>query len=238
MLRGLLGPMEKHHKVRISDEAVVAAVDAVGALHPGAPAARQGGQPARHRLRARRDQPEHDAGRDRGPEGRDQRAQQGARRDRARRATSAAATEAQGRARGRGRRHPGEAGDAWRPTMPTRSRSSRDRRLRAKLAATAQRQTRQPLLQRRAPAGGAAADAAERRCSAAGDRPTPRTAPASCKADRARPKLEERVARHAHDLSLRRRAGGGLGRLRLDRHPGRPHGQGRDRRPCCSCRKS
>ena len=27
MLRGILGPMEKHHKVRISDAAIVAAVN-------------------------------------------------------------------------------------------------------------------------------------------------------------------------------------------------------------------
>ena len=39
---------------------------ALASLHPGAPAARQGGQPARHRMRARRRQPACDAGRGRG----------------------------------------------------------------------------------------------------------------------------------------------------------------------------
>ena len=54
MMRGLVDTLEKHHKVRILDEAVERGGAAVGTLHPGAPAARQGGQPARHRLRARR----------------------------------------------------------------------------------------------------------------------------------------------------------------------------------------
>ena len=62
----LLAPMEKHHKVRISDAAVVAAVNDVATLYSGAAIAGQGGEPARHRLRARRDQPEHDACLDRG----------------------------------------------------------------------------------------------------------------------------------------------------------------------------
>ena len=48
MLRGILAPMEKHHKVRISDAAVVAAVDFVEPLHSGAAIAGQGGEPARH----------------------------------------------------------------------------------------------------------------------------------------------------------------------------------------------
>ena len=51
-------PMEKHHGVRISDAAIVAAVEPVAPLHPGAAAARQGGEPARHGLRARRHQPD------------------------------------------------------------------------------------------------------------------------------------------------------------------------------------
>ncbi len=65
MLRGLLAPMEKHHGVRISDSAVVAAVTPVAALHPGSPTPRQGGEPARHGLCAGRHQPEHRAGHDR-----------------------------------------------------------------------------------------------------------------------------------------------------------------------------
>ena len=58
MLRGILEPMEKHHGVRISDEAVVAAVHLSARYIPGAAAARQGGEPARHGLRPRRHQPE------------------------------------------------------------------------------------------------------------------------------------------------------------------------------------
>ena len=65
MLRGILGPMEKHHQVRISDAAIVAAVELVASLHSGAAVARQGGEPARYRLRARRHQPIGDAGDDR-----------------------------------------------------------------------------------------------------------------------------------------------------------------------------
>ena len=71
MLRGILGPMEKHHKVRISDAAIVAAVQSVASLHSGAAIAGQGGQPARHRRGARRDQPERRPGDDRGYRGRD-----------------------------------------------------------------------------------------------------------------------------------------------------------------------
>ena len=66
MLRGLVAPMEKHHKVRVSDEAIVAAVNFSHRYIPARQLARQGGQPARHRLRARRDQPERQAGGDRG----------------------------------------------------------------------------------------------------------------------------------------------------------------------------
>jgi len=66
MLRGILAPMEKHHKVRISDAAIVAAVTLSSRYNPRAPTARQGGEPARYRIRARRHQPERDAGDDRG----------------------------------------------------------------------------------------------------------------------------------------------------------------------------
>ena len=58
MLRGLIAPMEKHHKVRISDAAIVARRAILASLYSGPPIARQGGQPARHRLRACRDQPD------------------------------------------------------------------------------------------------------------------------------------------------------------------------------------
>ena len=57
MMRGVASTLEKHHRVQVLDEALEAAVQALAPLHPGAPAARQGGQPARHRLRARGHQP-------------------------------------------------------------------------------------------------------------------------------------------------------------------------------------
>ena len=62
MLRGILGPMEKHHNVRISDAAIVAAVELSTPLYSGAAAAGQGGQPARHRRGAGRDQSVRDPG--------------------------------------------------------------------------------------------------------------------------------------------------------------------------------
>ena len=65
MMRGVAATMEKHHQVQILDEALEAAVQAVAPLHPGAPAARQGGEPARHRLRPRRGEPARHAGRGR-----------------------------------------------------------------------------------------------------------------------------------------------------------------------------
>ncbi len=77
-------PMEKHHQgahLRCRDRRGGAAV---APLHPGAAIARQGGEPARYRLRARRDQPERDAGDDRGCPRRDR----GAREARKRRSSA------------------------------------------------------------------------------------------------------------------------------------------------------
>ena len=65
MLRGILGPMEKHHKVRISDAAIVGRGQSVASLHSGPPIARQSRQPARYRRSPRRHQPERHAGHDR-----------------------------------------------------------------------------------------------------------------------------------------------------------------------------
>ena len=67
MLRGVAGVLEKHHQVQILDEAIEAAVAPVAPLHPGPPAARQGGEPARHRLRPRRGLAARHPGRGRGP---------------------------------------------------------------------------------------------------------------------------------------------------------------------------
>ncbi len=57
MMRHVAGAMRAHHGVDVLDEAIVAAVSALEALHPGPPAARQGRELARHRLRAGRHQP-------------------------------------------------------------------------------------------------------------------------------------------------------------------------------------
>ncbi|MEI9982549.1 MAG: hypothetical protein WDN69_04665 [Aliidongia sp.] len=63
MLRGLVGTLEKHHKVRILDEALVEAVRLSHRYIPAPAIARQSGQPARHRLRPRRHEPDLDPGR-------------------------------------------------------------------------------------------------------------------------------------------------------------------------------
>ena len=57
MVRGVASMLEKHHRVQVLDEALEAAVRLSHRYIPGAAAARQGGEPARHGVRARRDQP-------------------------------------------------------------------------------------------------------------------------------------------------------------------------------------
>jgi type VI secretion system protein VasG len=64
MMRGIASMLEKHHACRCSTRARGGGVP-VGALHPRAPIARQVPERARHRLRARRDQPARRAGRGR-----------------------------------------------------------------------------------------------------------------------------------------------------------------------------
>ena len=66
MMRGVASTLEKHHKVLHARRGARGRGEALAPLHPGAPAARQGGQPARHRLRPRRDQPARRARRGRG----------------------------------------------------------------------------------------------------------------------------------------------------------------------------
>jgi type VI secretion system protein VasG len=62
MLRGLRAVFEKaHNVVTIRDEAIVAAVKLSAPLHLRPAAARQGRRPARHRHRAREDQPRRQA---------------------------------------------------------------------------------------------------------------------------------------------------------------------------------
>ena len=61
MLRGLVAMLEKHHKVRIMDEAVVDAVRLSTRYMPDRQLPGQGGEPARHRLRPRGAEPVGDA---------------------------------------------------------------------------------------------------------------------------------------------------------------------------------
>ena len=65
MLRGIVPALEKHHNVRILDEGLGAAVQAFAPLSAGPAASGQGGERARHRLRAPRAGPERHAAGDR-----------------------------------------------------------------------------------------------------------------------------------------------------------------------------
>ena len=67
MMRGLVATLEKHHHVRILDQAVSESGAAVGALHSVAAVAGQVDEPARHRLCAGGDEPVGNSGPDRGP---------------------------------------------------------------------------------------------------------------------------------------------------------------------------
>ena len=69
MLRGLTAPMEKHHRSRIR-RGHRRRCEFLAPLYPRPATARQGREPARHRLRARGDQPARQARRDRGRRGR------------------------------------------------------------------------------------------------------------------------------------------------------------------------
>ena len=226
MLRGILGadgeaPQGAH--LRRGDRRGGAAL---APLHPGAAAARQGGEPARHRLRARRDQPERDAGGDRGH----------ARRDRGAREREGGARSAEQRPRRRrrgahrrdrrrDRRAAGEARGA-RSRMGDRAGASSTRSAACARASAAGEATR--------PSRGEA-DAAAEHAAPTTRRPAiepPRTRASSCARSSTRSRRIDPET--AHDLRACRRAGGRLGGLRLDRHPGRPHGQGRGRRPSCS----
>ncbi len=110
MLRGILGPMEKHHGVRISDAAITAAVNLSHRYIPARQLPDKAVEPARYRRGPRRHQPERDAGHDRGhpcrdrrPRGREvgigQRQRPGCRRRRADRRNRHRHRRAQGQAR-------------------------------------------------------------------------------------------------------------------------------------------
>ena len=57
MMRGMAATLEKHHRVAAPRRGDRGGGEALAPLHPGAPAPGQGGQPARHGLRARGHQP-------------------------------------------------------------------------------------------------------------------------------------------------------------------------------------
>ena len=187
---------------------------AVAPLHSGAPAARQGGEPARYRLRARRDQPVRDAGGDRGY-----------------------ASRASRRARRRRRRSPRERDLGTADERAHRRDRRRDRRRcrRSSRAsktewATEQRHRRRDPQPARKPAG-EKTGGTSREPPKAEPRATARRATSrSDEPSQLREKfdaLEAHRSREAHDLRACRRAGGRLGGLGLDRHSGRPHGEGR-----------
>ena len=144
---------------------------ALGALHPGAPAAGQGGQPARHGLRARRHQPVDDAGGDRRPQGRRSKGAEGARRAGARGRYRPLRRGAHRRAEGRDRR---DRDEARRLQEAEFDKEKRDRRRdhgaarQIARSAKAERRTRlperpQPRTRRRERPGDAAAAASSRR---------------------------------------------------------------------------
>ena len=207
---------------------------AVAPLHSGAAAAGQGGEPARHGLRARRDQPARDAAGGRGLPPADRSARDRARDhrprggDRHRRRAAARATPKR----------------SWRPSA-SGSRGS-------KSAGTRRRQLVDQILELRRSCAPAAkpVDADERRQAAkplrADRQPSDgrrgRQAPVAEQRDCRRGaaallaelhelqgKLAQAAGRDAADPAQRRRAGGRVGGRRLDRHPGRPDGEERDR---------
>ena len=228
MMRGVASTLEKHHRVQLLDEALEAAVQAVAPLHPGAPAARQGGEPARHRLRARGHQPARGAGRGRGlPQRASRRWRPSWRSSAARRRSASTPTSARRRpttklarererlaaleARWKRRRRSSTRSSALRAQAARRRRAGRRHRQRAR----AGRRGADGAAARRPPATTDAAERARERCSR--------------ELQRLQAELRDAAGRVAADPAERRRAGGRLGRRRLDRHPGRPHGQERDR---------
>ena len=65
MMRGIVAPLEKHHKVRILDEAVAASVQLVASLSRGPAASGQSRQHSRYGVRSTCTRPEHNPARHR-----------------------------------------------------------------------------------------------------------------------------------------------------------------------------
>ena len=204
-------------------------MQAVASLHPGAPAARQGGEPARHRVRARGDQPARDAG---------------ARSKTAGARIEALQTELEIIAREAAVGVEVAERDSRASTKLLSEEQKRLQELEARwktekglvdriLELRAQLRKRAAKVSDRTPAGRAEAerDAARRSCSV---EPQRRDAPSA----RARSLLAScagckpscaAAGRSAADPAQRRRAGRRVGRRRLDRHPRRADGEERDR---------
>ena len=201
-MRGLVATLEKHHSVRILDEAVERGGAAVGALHPGAPVAGQGGVSLLDTACARvgMSQAAMPAA-DRGPP-----APHRADRHRARASSSARWPPATDHA-ARRERAAGGARDGWR----------------SELAALEARWEQEKAL-----AAEIARDCAARSRTAAEHRATrTRCAP---KPDRARVAEAARRCRARTPLIYPggRWPGGRRGGRELDRHPGRPDASQRD----------
>ena len=220
MLRGVASVLEKHHRVQLLDEAIESAVQALAPLHPGAPAARQGGEPARHGLRARRRQPARDAGR-------------GRRLPAAHRSRSRS-SRASSTARPRSASTSARAG-------PTSTRSSAHERERLVglekrwqeekaivdqvLALRAQLRGDDKPVDRPAAGEGGSVDAPAGAAPEAA--PRHRSREGARRAARGAGQARGAAGRFAADHAVGRRAGGRQRRRRLDRHSGRPHGEER-----------
>ncbi len=228
MMRGIASPLEKHHRVRDPGRGDRGRGAAVAPLHSGAAVARQVGQPARHRRGARRGQPARGAARggrlppahpgagdragDHRPRNRDRHRCGGARGVRADGELAAEQERLAGLEERLGRRE-----DDW----STRCWRCAPRCARALLRSM----PRRPTPRRSRP-----------------HRPRVPHRPARCRSPtvaRCWPNcrsLQAELAAHqgevAADSAERRRAGGGRGGRRLDRHPGRPDGEERGRRRC------
>ena len=242
MLRGLLAPMEKHHGVRISDEAVVAAVElsaryiparqlpdkAVSLLDTACSrvAISQSTTPAlisdlkdainaRARRSSRRSTAQSDIG--------------GANPRRTDELNAADRGDQRQARRPRGQVRQGERDrhrDRQAAPAARRGEEGRKDRRRLRLRHRTGRPPRHRLYPpQRPPIRGRRRS--RRCCGSSAPRPRP---PASRHPEAAlRPRLRAQrdEPRHADDLSLRRRAVGRGRRLRLDRHPGRQDGQRR-----------
>ena len=215
MMRGLTGMLEKHHGVRDPRRGRRERGQALAPLHPRPAAARQVGQPARHRLRPRGDRPErHPAGRRGLPPHRSSTSRSRSASSTARRATGRPPRRADRRAADRSWSRPrarlAELEARWETGSRQRRGDPRALRGRSRQRYTEEegrrRDRRRPALPALAPSWPPC-------------RPTSRA-----KTERA-PQAPGRVAA---DAGLRRLPDHRRGRRRLDRHPRRQDARRRD----------